>query len=123
MSVGEKVYSLGQDGKARKGTIQAIGKGNNGKVAPTVKWNDGTTSEATFKQLKRDAHPVTAPSLVVLPAPSGPVPMDLDSAGKGKKPVICSNCGGRGHYANNCPSKPLSGHAIDMQIESENEDL
>ncbi|KAG8713280.1 hypothetical protein FRC08_013463 [Ceratobasidium sp. 394] len=77
MSVGENVYSIGPGGKVCKGTIQAIGKGTNGKVAPTVKWNDGSASEATFKQLKKDTHPVTATSVVVIPVPSGPVPWIL----------------------------------------------
>ncbi|KAF8754242.1 hypothetical protein RHS01_06466 [Rhizoctonia solani] len=99
---------------------------------PIVKWNDGTTMDVTFKTIKKDNHPVTATST---PAPkassssslrnSGPSPMDLDSASsKGKKPIICATCGGRGHYANQCPSKSYSGHEAHIsEDESENGDL
>src|SRR5881394_3399672 len=54
LSVGEKVYMLGSDGKARKGTISAIKKNEKGLNVPTVKWNDGKAEEAQFKALKKD---------------------------------------------------------------------
>ncbi|KAG8723569.1 hypothetical protein FRC09_002769 [Ceratobasidium sp. 395] len=113
MSVGEKVYMLGSDGKAWKGTVQAIGKNDKGAKVPTIKWSDGSSTEVAFKRLKKDSYPggAAAPTVVVAtttPSSKGPGPMDLDSTGKGKKPVICNNCGGRGHYANTCPSKSLS---------------
>jgi hypothetical protein len=126
LTVGEKVYMIGSDGKAKKGTIQAIGKNGKGATVPTVKWNDGSSGEATFKSLKKDAHPVTTPAAKPANASSsntGPAPMDLDAAGKGKKPVICSNCGGKGHYANACSSKPYSGQGLESDNESENGDL
>ncbi|KAF8599481.1 hypothetical protein BDV93DRAFT_560282 [Ceratobasidium sp. AG-I] len=122
LSVGEKVYMIGTDGKAKKGTLQAIGKNGKGATVPTVKWNDGSSGEASFKQLKKDAHPITTSSS----SPSsnkGPAPMDLDAAGSGKRPVICNNCGGKGHYANNCPSKPYSGQNLESDNDSENGDL
>ena len=119
LTVGEKVYMIGSDGKAKKGTLQAIGKNNKGATVPTVKWNDGSAGESSFKQLKKDAHPVTAPQS----SNKGPAPMDLDAAGNGKKPVICNNCGGRGHYANNCPSKTYSGQGLESDDESEKGDL
>ncbi|KAG8678368.1 hypothetical protein FRC09_019897, partial [Ceratobasidium sp. 395] len=129
MSVGEKVYMLGSDGKARKGTVQAIGKNDKGAKVPTVKWSDGSSTEVAFKQLKKDSYPggAAAPTVVVAtttPSSKGPGPMDLDSTGKGKKPVICNNCGGRGHYASACPSRSLSGQAAQLDdSESEKEDL
>jgi hypothetical protein len=121
LSVGEKVYMIGTDGKAKKGTLQAIGKNNKGATVPTVKWNDGSSGESSFKQLKKDAHPVTSSSSSN--SNKGPAPMDLDSAGSGKKPVVCSKCGGRGHYANNCPSpSSYSGQGLESDSESEKED-
>ena len=123
LSVGEKVYMIGTDGKAKKGTLQAIGRNSKGATVPTVKWNDGSASESSFKQLKKDAHPVTTSSSSSSSS-KGPAPMDLDAAGNGKKPVICNNCGGRGHYASNCPSsKSYSGQGLESDDESEKEDL
>ncbi|QRW10551.1 Transposon Tf2-12 polyprotein [Ceratobasidium sp. AG-Ba] len=124
LSVGEKVYTI-VDGKARKGTIAAISKNSKGKNVPTIKWNDGSSEETTFNTIKKDSHPI----VVASPAPqlakgSGPGPMDLDSVGKGKKPIICNTCGGKGHYASACPSKPYSGQGAEIsEEESENEDL
>jgi hypothetical protein len=125
LTVGEKVYMIGSDGKAKKGTIQAIGKNSKGAAAPTIKWNDGSSGEAAFKSLKKDAHPVTSSTTSTTSTTSntGPTPMDLDAAGKGKKPIVCHNCGGKGHYANACPSKPYSGQGIESDNESENGDL
>ncbi|QRW23094.1 Transposon Tf2-1 polyprotein [Rhizoctonia solani] len=131
LSVGEQVYAI-VDGKAKKGVLQKIGQNAKGIAVPIVKWNDGTTMDVTFKTIKKDNHPITATST---PAPkasssssarnSGPSPMDLDSASsKGKKPIICATCGGRGHYANQCPSKSYSGHEAHIsEDESENGDL
>jgi hypothetical protein len=127
LTVGEKVYTIGSDGKAKKGTIQAIGKNSKGAATPTVKWNDGSSGESAFKSLKKDAHPVTSSTTSTkttsTSSNTGPTPMDLDAAGKGKKPLVCHNCGGRGHFANNCPSKPYSGQGIESDNESENGDL
>ncbi|GAB1527774.1 hypothetical protein RhiTH_010962 [Rhizoctonia solani] len=131
LSVGEQVYAI-VDGKAKKGVLQKVGQNAKGIAVPIVKWNDGTTMDVTFKSLKKDNHPVTATST---PAPkassssslcnSGSSPMDLDSASsKGKKPIICATCGGRGHYANQCPSKSYSGHEAHIsEDELENGDL
>jgi hypothetical protein len=121
LSVGEKVYTLGSDGKARKGTISSISKNAKGQATPTIKWNDGTTEETRFCDIKKDSHPiVVAPTT---PSSQGPTPMGIDAGGKGKRPVICNNCGGKGHYANNCPSRPFSGQGVELLTESENEDL
>ncbi|KAG9085634.1 hypothetical protein FRC07_013331 [Ceratobasidium sp. 392] len=127
MTVGEKVYKLGPDGKARKGVLTGVVNAQ-GQSEATVKWSDGATSKERFKSLKKDAHPNTGPVAVVAPAPSssrGPGPMDLDAAGKGKKPIVCTNCGGRGHYASSCPSaKSYSGQGAELSdTDSEKADL
>jgi hypothetical protein len=120
MSVGEKVYLQGPDGKARKGEITSIVRNTQGQSIPTVKWNDGKTEAASFREIKRDGHPVAT----VTTSATGPTPMDIDAAGKGKKPIVCNNCGGKGHYANACPSRPFSGQGAEiLESESENEDI
>ncbi|KDN41647.1 hypothetical protein RSAG8_07325, partial [Rhizoctonia solani AG-8 WAC10335] len=98
LSVGDYVYVV-QDGKAVKGNITKVGKNNKGKEAPTVQWNDGTTSFTKFKSLKLDNFPSEpSSSSYTPPAPSkastsssGPAPMDLDTAGSSKKLLICHN--------------------------------
>ncbi|QRW24875.1 Transposon Tf2-1 polyprotein [Rhizoctonia solani] len=124
------VYAI-VDGKAKKGVLQKVGQNAKGIAVPIVKWNDGTTMDVTFKSLKKDNHPATATSSTAPKTSSsslrnsGPSPMDLDSASsKGKKPIICATCGGRGHYANQCPSKSYSGHEAHIsEDELENGDL
>ncbi|KAF8751159.1 hypothetical protein RHS01_08786 [Rhizoctonia solani] len=101
------------------------------KLSVGEQWNDGTTMDVTFKTIKKDNHPVTATPLLL---PRLPPPPPLRNSGpshglrlcllKGKKPIICATCGGRGHYANQCPSKSYSGHEAHIsEDESENGDL
>ncbi|KDN35596.1 hypothetical protein RSAG8_11458, partial [Rhizoctonia solani AG-8 WAC10335] len=131
LSVGDYVYVV-RDGKAIKGKITKVGKNNKGKEAPTIQWNDGTMSFAKFKSLKLDNFPSeSSTSMYTPPAPSkastlssGPTPMDLDTAGSSKKPLICHNCGGKGHMVAQCPSKKgLSGAGAEESSDSENKDL
>lgn len=116
---------LGPDKKAIKGTIQKIGKNAKGKSIPTVKWNNGSTSEVTFGQIMKDEYPAEPNPVFSKPKKdSGPAPMDLGATGKGKKPVVCDTCSSRGHFASQCPSKPYSGQGADISdAEEENEDL
>ncbi|QRV93437.1 Retrotransposon gag protein [Ceratobasidium sp. AG-Ba] len=102
----DRVYMIGTDGRAKKGQITKIGQGIGGRIQPTVKW-DGEPNEVRlqFRDLKKDTKPVSTP-----PPKKDPDAMDLDNAGKGKKPVICNKCGGKGHWANQCPSKEISGY-------------
>ncbi|QRV96340.1 Retrotransposon gag protein [Ceratobasidium sp. AG-Ba] len=102
----DRVYMIGTDGRAKKGQITKIGQGIGGHIQPTVKW-DGEPNKVRlqFRDLKKDTKPVSTP-----PPKKDPDAMDLDNAGKGKKPVICNKCGGKGHWANKCPSKEISGY-------------
>ncbi|QRV87027.1 Retrotransposon gag protein [Ceratobasidium sp. AG-Ba] len=102
----DRVYMIGTDGRAKKGQITKIGPGLGGRIQPTVKW-DGDSSEVKlqFRDLKKDTKPTLTP-----PPKKDPDAMDIDNAGKGKKPVICNKCGGKGHWANQCPSKEISGY-------------
>jgi hypothetical protein len=106
----------------RRGPSKKIDWNDKGAATPTVKWKDWTTSTATFKQIKKD----NMPDIVVVPnsstKPSKPSDaMDLDATGKGKKPVVCNTCGGKGHYANQCPSKPFSGQGASISDDEESE--
>ncbi|KDN38103.1 hypothetical protein RSAG8_09699, partial [Rhizoctonia solani AG-8 WAC10335] len=85
LTVGDDVYMM-KDNKAVKGKITKMGKNSKGKSTPTVKWDDGTTSDVKFKALKKDNYPSSpGPNPVPPSKPSsssqGPGPMDLDSAG------------------------------------------
>jgi hypothetical protein len=48
--------------------------------------------------------------------------MDLDNMGKGKGKIICNHCGGKGHIAKECPLTPMSGHEINSDEESNDEE-
>ncbi|KAJ1303192.1 hypothetical protein OPQ81_011016 [Rhizoctonia solani] len=121
LTVGEHVYRI-VDGKAQKGVIQKTGKTEKGKTYATVKWNSGSNEDVKITALKRDNHPAAStPKPNPSSSSSGPSPMDLDGAGRGKKPIICNTCGGKGHYATQCPSKSLSGHNAELSSDSESE--
>ncbi|KAJ1308155.1 hypothetical protein OPQ81_003871 [Rhizoctonia solani] len=124
LAAGENVYRV-VDGKAQKGVIQKTGKTDKGKTFATVKWNSGSSEDVKITNLQKDNHPITSPK--ASSSNSGPAPMDLDSASNwGKKPIICNTCGGKGHYANQCPSKSLLGQGAELDSsnsDSEKEDL
>ncbi|KEP45804.1 hypothetical protein V565_240080, partial [Rhizoctonia solani 123E] len=116
-NAGDAVYRL-KDGKAQKGVIQSIGQV--GKwTTPVVKWNNIDKPEnARFNKLKKDNHPVT--TTVVKSTAKGPGPMELD--GKGMSGITCYRCRGKGHTADVCPSKGISGHEAQIvEVESEEE--
>ncbi|GAB1518667.1 hypothetical protein RhiTH_001731 [Rhizoctonia solani] len=57
--------------------------------------------------------PIIAPTPVLASNSKGPAPMDLD--GRGFANLTCHVCGGKGHFARNCPSKPMSGHVANVE--------
>ncbi|KAG8739197.1 hypothetical protein FRC12_016400 [Ceratobasidium sp. 428] len=133
LAKGDNVYMYGQDGKTVKGKIIDISKGPDGKNIPTVQWQGNCgTSQMPFPALKRDTRAGntsnTGTNRVPPPPPTrdtrGPGPMDLDANGKGKGSIYCNNCKGKGHFAKDCPSKPMSGFAVEVEeLKSDEEEL
>ncbi|GAB1525968.1 hypothetical protein RhiTH_009134 [Rhizoctonia solani] len=89
---------------------------------PNVRWNGGTKDTMIpFPSLKKGecpaaaalVKPIIAPIPVLALSSKGPGPMDLD--GKGFASVVCHICGGKGHFACNCPSKPMLGHVANVE--------
>ncbi|CUA72046.1 Transposon Tf2-11 polyprotein [Rhizoctonia solani] len=87
---GDKVYMIGIDGKAQKGTITLIGQNAQGRATPNIRWNNRTTTQVPFATIRRDTRPtnppITPPAATstpkTAPGPSkGLVPMELDGRG------------------------------------------
>ena len=118
---GDHVYCM-KDGQAQKGKIEAIGRINN-MTTPIVKWNGVVKSKGVaFRELKKDEWPIFGSNTPAKPDPKGPDPMDLD--GKGFSGATCYHCGGKGHMAQVCPSKPLSGNEAKVEeLKSDDEEL
>ena len=109
---GDHVYRI-KDGPAQKGKIEAIGRVNN-MTTPIIKWNGVEKTETVpFRELKKDNRPIFGGNTPAKPDPKGPGPMDLD--GKGFANNICYHCGGKGHMARVCPSKPISGNEAKIE--------
>ena len=119
---GDKVYMIGTDGRAKKGTIAEISKSAKGRSVPKVKWNgESSAIQVPFNALKIDTRP--APSTPQLAKGSGPGPMELDALSIGKGPLLCHGCGGRGHMIRDCPLRNASGHEARIEdIESKEEE-
>ncbi|KAF8751600.1 hypothetical protein RHS01_08305 [Rhizoctonia solani] len=85
-----------------------------------VEWQSKDTM-IPFPSLKKDKRPaaaapvkpIIAPTPVLASSSKGPGPMDLD--GRGFANLTCHVCGGKGHFARNCPSKPMSGHVANVE--------
>ncbi|QRW15581.1 Retrotransposon gag protein [Rhizoctonia solani] len=110
LNVGDNVYMIDPTTRrAKKGAITSI-----------VEWGNKDTM-IPFPSLKKDEHPAAAAPIksIIAPTPvlasnsKGPGPMDLD--GRSFANLTCHVCGGKGHFARNCPSKPMSGHVANVE--------
>jgi hypothetical protein len=127
LTMGDTVFMIGSDGKAKKGKITAISRDNFGKVNPVVQWNGSSDKvRIPFLSLKKDSHPQSNPNpQTPKNDDKGPAPMDIDAkaAGKGKGKLVCNNCRGTGHFARECPSKSYSGHEAHIEEVEEEEEV
>ncbi|KAF8676362.1 hypothetical protein RHS04_06531 [Rhizoctonia solani] len=107
--------------RAKKGAITSIVQTTSGNM-PNVRWNGETKDTMIpFPSLKKDerpaaaalAKPIIAPTPILASNSKGPGPMDLD--GRGFSNLTCHVCGGKGHFAHSCPSKPMSGHVANVE--------
>ncbi|QRW17538.1 Retrotransposon gag protein [Rhizoctonia solani] len=121
LNVGDNVYMIDPTTRrAKKGAITSIVCTTSGNM-PNVRWNgESKDTMIPFPSLKKDERPAAAAPVkpIVAPVPvlatsKGPGPMDLD--GRGFANLTCHVCGGKGHFARNCPSKPMSGHVANVE--------
>ncbi|KAF8756182.1 Retrotransposon gag protein [Rhizoctonia solani] len=122
LNVGDNVYMIDPTTRrAKKGAITSIVRTTSGNM-PNVRWNgESKDTMIPFPSLKKDKRPaaaapvkpIIAPTPVLASSSKGPGPMDLD--GRGFANLTCHVCGGKGHFARNCPSKPMSGHVANVE--------
>lgn len=99
---GHKVYMIRTDGHAKKGTIAEISKNSCGKNVLNVKWNrESNLLQVPFRALKIDT--CLNLSTLQLAKGSGPGPMELDGANKGKAVLSCHVCGARATLLESAP--------------------
>ncbi|KAF8703919.1 hypothetical protein RHS03_06157, partial [Rhizoctonia solani] len=122
LNVGDNVYMIDPATCcAKKGAITSIVCAASGNI-PNIRWNgESKDTMIPFPSLKKDKRPAAAAPVkpIIAPTPvlasnsKGPGPMDLD--GRGFSNLTCHVCGGKGHFARNCPSKPMSGHVANVE--------
>ncbi|KAF8745860.1 Retrotransposon gag protein, partial [Rhizoctonia solani] len=122
LNVGDNVYMIDPTTCcAKKGAITSIVCTTSGNM-PNVRWNGKSKDTMIpFPSLKKDKRPAAAAPVkpIIAPTPilpsstKGPGPMDLD--GRGFANLTCHVCRGKGHFACNCPSKPMSGHVANVE--------
>ncbi|KAF8694566.1 Retrotransposon gag protein, partial [Rhizoctonia solani] len=122
LNVGDNVYMIDPTTcRAKKGAITSIVCTTSGNM-PNVWWNgESKDTMIPFPSLKKDkcpaaaapVKPIIAPTPILASNSKGPGPMDLD--GRGFANLTCHVCGGKGHFARNCPSKPMSGHVANVK--------
>ncbi|GAB1526292.1 hypothetical protein RhiTH_009459 [Rhizoctonia solani] len=122
LNVGDNVYMIDPTTRrAKKGAITSIVRTTSGNML-NVRWNgESKDTMIPFPSLKKDERPaaaapvkpIIAPTPVLASSSKGPGPMDLD--GRGFANLTCHVCGGKGHFARNCPSKPMSGHVANVE--------
>ncbi|QRW26576.1 Zinc finger, CCHC-type [Rhizoctonia solani] len=104
LNVGDNVYMIDPTTcRAKKGAITSI---DTMIPFPSLKKDECPAAAAPVK-------PIIAPVPVLASNSKGPGPMDLD--GRGFTNLTCHVCGGKGHFARNCPSKPMSGHVANVE--------
>ncbi|QRW02580.1 hypothetical protein RhiLY_01579 [Ceratobasidium sp. AG-Ba] len=120
LATGDAVYMIGTDSRAVKGKIKSIGRNNRGQVVPNVKWaGQNSTVQVPFPALKKDDRPTSGVACAPPPPPAltkgkGPGPMELDGE-KRAGGITCLCCQGKGHMAQDCPSKPISGYEAKIE--------
>lgn len=103
-----------------------------GKACAEVRWDPGGTKRIKFHKIQPDKHPRRQPAVPVKSClnkptsdPKGPGPIELGKTGsKGKDPITCYNCSGRGHTSRQCatPKQAMSGHEAQlMEADSDDE--
>ncbi|KAF8694174.1 hypothetical protein RHS03_08218, partial [Rhizoctonia solani] len=122
LNVGDNVYMIDPTTHCtKKGANAYIACTTSGKM-PNIRWNSKTKDTVIpFPSLKKDKlpaaaaplKPIIAPTPVLASSSKGPGPMDLD--GKGFASVMCHVCGGKGHFACNCPLKSMLGHVANVE--------
>ncbi|GAB1526606.1 hypothetical protein RhiTH_009775 [Rhizoctonia solani] len=122
LNVGDNVYMIDPTTRcAKKGAITSIVCTTSGNML-NVRWNGETKDTMIpFPSLKKDERPaaaapvkpIVAPTPILASSSKGPGPMDLD--GRSFSNLTCHICGGKGHFARSCPSKPMSGHVANIE--------
>jgi hypothetical protein len=118
-NVNDRVFMSKPTGGVQYGKISSITRNAKGRPVPQISWDDGTKGNVPFGAIQKDTRTSTfnAP-IIQTPKSSTPAkdPNAMDLDGKGKGPMICFTCGGKGHSARVCPSKNTAS-GFEAQIE------